>query len=389
MEIGPQDDVAAAIPFLEPEDELVLRPGEYHGPWILRNGGTPDKPLVIRAKDSADRPRVLDTGRGAELCRIVTSDITIRGLAFGPTRQDVDAVRVAWGDFVTVEDCDFEGVGGIAVASNSRSTRALSIRRNRIVKSRATAIYIGCHSGTACALEEVLVEGNYIHGVDAPHPRIGYGVQFKLNSWGWIRDNVIVNTKGPGIMVYGATLPGRTSLIEGNAVMGSRRSGAIVLGGGPAIVRNNVVSGGARGGIRLEDYAGRGLLQGIAIAHNTVYDNPTGGILIQDGAPVTDIWIVNNAVRARAADPAYPRTGNGVRCLGNVDCSLTPCFEDPGRRLLSPGPGSPLIGRAVPRSDEWMPRNDFAGAPRGPTPAVGALEGPAPPIPLGFKGASR
>jgi len=89
------------------------------------------------------------------------------------------------------------------------------------------------------------------------------------------------------------------------------------------------------------------------------------------------------AALAAVSAPSPERTARVVLLVGGTLAAVA------ASRLLSPGPGSPLIGRAVPRSDEWMPRNDFAGAPRGPTPAVGALEGPAPPIPLGFKGASR
>jgi hypothetical protein len=40
--------------------------------------------------------------------------------------------------------------------------------------------------------------------VDAQEDEVGYGLQVKLNSTAVIRDNVIVDTKGPGIMVYGA-----------------------------------------------------------------------------------------------------------------------------------------------------------------------------------------
>ncbi len=385
MEIGPEHDLCAAIVALPLGEELVLRPGDYEGPCVVRNGGTAEKPLVIRGKDPALRPRILNVGNGPNVFNISASHVTIRGLAFGPSRPDVEGVRVVWGDFITIEDCEFDGLGGLAIASNSRGTRALRIRRNRIARSNATAIYIGCHSGTACALEEVVVEGNYIHGVDAPDPQIGYGIQFKLNSWGWIRDNVIVNTKGPGIMVYGATLPGKVSVIERNAVAGSRRSAAIVVGGGPAIVRNNVATDSAEGGIQLEDYGRRGLLRGIVIVHNTVYDNTAGGITVQDAAPMTDIRIVNNAVHPRPGTVAYPRSGNGIVSFGNVDCSLARCFRDPGRRDFSPAPGSPLKGTAVPRSDDWMPRDDFTGARRGPVPSVGAFEGPAPPIPLGSK----
>ena len=389
MEIGPADKFCAAVHALDPGEELVLRPGDYAGPCVIRKGGTAAQPLVIRAKDPAHRPRLVYMGEKANVLNIEAHHVTIRGLAFGPTRPNVDGVRVIWGDFVTVEDCDFEGMGGIAVVANHRNARGLTVRRNRVRNSHATAMYFGCHSGVTCMLEQVRVEQNYIQGVDAPDPLIGYGIQIKLNSWGWIRDNVIVDTKGPGIMVYGATIPGKMTVVERNAVTGSRHAAGIVVGGGPVIVRNNVVTGSVEGGIRVEDYGHRGLLRAIAIAHNTVVDNGAGGIVLRDSAAIHEVRIVNNAVQGLEGTPPFPGGRNGILSRGNIECGSGGCLRNPGERDFSPRRDSRLLRSGVPFPEDWMPRDDFTGAPRGEKPTVGAFEGEAPPIPIGFKGARR
>ena len=92
-----------------------------------------------------------------------------------------------------------------------------------------------------------MVERNLIDGVTTPYDAnaIGYGVQIKLNSFATIRDNSIYRTKGPGIMVYGSNQGGQASLLEGNYVEGSMQEGGIVIGGGPAVVRNNILVGNA------------------------------------------------------------------------------------------------------------------------------------------------
>jgi hypothetical protein len=383
-EIGPGANLCAEINSLPPGEELVLQPGEYQGPCTIRNSGSAHQPLVIRAKDASARPRIMYQGDRANVLNIAASYVTIRGLAFGPTRADVDAIRVRSGDFITIAECEFEGVGGIVFVANTKSGRGLIFRNNHIQSSQTTGIYIGCHDGIGCVQEDVLVEGNFIDGVDAPDPHIGYGIQIKLNSTARIRENIIMNTKGPGIMVYGATAPDKLSVIERNAVSGSRQSGAIVLGGGPAIVRNNVVSRSAEGGIRLENYGRRGLLRNIAIVHNTAFDNPGGGITLQPLIPLRDVWIGNNAVHSPGRSPAYPSSATGLLSLGNVDCSRAACFQDPYRGDFSPATGSPLIGAGIPRLSEWMSGDDFAGNPRGHPPTVGAFESQSSSIPRGL-----
>ena len=101
----------------------------------------------------------------------------------------------------TVERCQSLAMGGIAVVANHASVQGLSVRRNVIRDSNATGMYFGCHDGASWIVSGLLVEGNYIRGVTAANPQIGSGLQVKLNSSGIIRDNVVLDTKGPGIMV--------------------------------------------------------------------------------------------------------------------------------------------------------------------------------------------
>ena len=382
-EIAPGDDWCATIAALSPGDELVLGRGEHAGPCAIRNGGAPGAPIVIRGKDSQNPSRLAYSGPGPSVIQIHASHVVLKHLRFGPTMPATYAIRLVDGHDIAIEDNVFADLGGSALTLNHRSAHDVIVRGNRITNPGATAMYFGCHDGRACVISSLLVERNYLTGVRADPDEIGYGIQVKLNSTGIIRDNVIVNTKGPGIMVYGAEDRDRISLIEGNFVSGSRTSSAIVLGGGPAIVRNNIATSSAEGGIGLEDYARRGLLRGIIVVHNTVSDNAEGGIT----APKTGLLearILNNVAHARPGTSAFPVIPVGVESAGNVDCGTSPCFRDASQRDFSP-----VVARVgALLSAPWAPRDDYFGR-RRETPAVaGAIERSGPPIRLEMK-ASR
>ena len=115
------------------------------------------------------------------------SDVTIRGIDFWGAYGVADGIRIISGHRITIEGCRFFQLGGIAVAATHTSAQGLTVRGNSIEDSRATGMYFGCHDGIGCAISGLLVEGNYIHGVSAPNPEIGYGIQVKLNSSGVIR----------------------------------------------------------------------------------------------------------------------------------------------------------------------------------------------------------
>ena len=383
-EIGPEADLCGEINRLTPGEELVLRPGDYQGPCTIRRGGEPGAPLVIRAAEPARPPRIVYDGRMTNVLEVRASHVVIRGLEFGPTQSSVDAVRIFAANDVVVEDCRFTGLGGIAVVANHSSLHGLTVRRNVIRDSKATAMYFGCHNGLTCVVTGLVVEGNHIRGVTAPDPEIGYGIQVKLNSSAVIRDNLISDTKGPGIMVFGARDLVSSSLVERNVVVGSRTSSGIVVGGGPAVIRNNVSALNGEAGIGLEDYHRRGLLRAIAVVANTVYKNAAGGITAPESG-LRDVAVINNAAHAPAGRPSVPARQPGLQLAGNVDCTWVPCFANPDGMDFSPFPGSPLVGLGVLQGKPWFPKDDFFGTRRGPLPTVGAIERPSGPIPLGIK----
>jgi hypothetical protein len=150
-------------------------------------------------------------------------------------------------------------MGGIAIVTSHASIKGLIVRRNTITNSVSTAMYFGCHDGAACTASELLIEKNFIRDITARESEIGYGIQVKLNSFGTIRDNVVINTNGPGIMVYGANDLNQLTIIERNFVAGSgshRNCDREACN-----VRNNVVVDNGEGGVGLEDYGRRGFYE--------------------------------------------------------------------------------------------------------------------------------
>jgi hypothetical protein len=379
-EVGPESDWCAAANALAAGEELILHPGEYVGPCAIRRGGTAEAPTVIRARDPDDPPRIVGpSDRAGNAISIYAGHVVIRGLAIGPV-PDGDGVRVYAGNGVTIEDSRIADIDSSAIAATHVSVHDLTIRRNEIARTGWTAIYLGCHEGLQCQHTGLGVHQNIISDISAPAHGPGgdpgAGIQIKLNSTAVIRDNVIRQTVGPGIMVYGARSLVDASLIEGNFVSGARTSSAIVVGGGPAIVRNNVTVNSGDSGIGLEDYGKRGLLRGIVVIHNTASGNLQGGISIYSKGRV-EARVVNNLVQARRGTPAVPRGRVGVLSLGNVVCAIGACFADPLGGDYSPLAAIP--GLAM--SESWTPVQDFFGQPRRTPPTAGAIEPRVSPVP--------
>jgi hypothetical protein len=384
-EIGPEDSFCSAANALMPGEELLLRPGSYHGPCVLVSGGGPGAPVVIRAADLQRRPRLVYRGRDANVLDIRASHVTIRGLAIGPTSTEVDGIRVYAGADVVIEDCELDGIGGVAIAATHNSITGLVVRRNIIENSESTAMYFGCHDGLTCIASRLVVEGNLIRTVRAPNPAIGYGIQVKLNSTALVRDNVILNTKGPGIMVYGSRDLLSRSVVERNLVAGSQTSAGIVVGGGPVVIRNNISLLNHEAGVALADYHGRGLLRSLVVSHNTLYKNAAGGVTVPPGVPVRDVVIVNNAVHTVRGSPAVPRGRVDVDLAGNVDCTWALCFANPEAMDFSPVNGSLLLAPASLRGADVVPPDDYFGAQRSLLPVAGAIQKGAGALRLGPK----
>jgi hypothetical protein len=387
-EIGPGTDLCSALRNLPPGDtELVLRPGEYRGGCAIRRGGSPGQPLVVRSASPAARARIVYEGRDTNALEIKASHVAVRHLEFGPTEPDVDGVRIFGATDVAVEGCHFTGVRGVSVVANHANVQGLVVRGNVITSPGTTPMYFGCHDGRTCVVSGLEIEGNVIRGVTAPENAVGYGIQLKLNATGVVRGNVIVDTKGPALMVYGATRAGAPILVEGNVLVGSRTSAGLVIGGGPVIARNNLAVRNHEGGFVLQDYAQRGLLRDVVVVFNTAYANEGPGLSVPATGLGDGVVLAGNAVQARAGQPAVrvaaaePR---GVVLADNVECSAS-CFVAAEAWNFAPAAGSLLLGRAVPAAAPWLPTVDLLQAPRGARPALGALERDAGPLPAAWR----
>ena len=383
-EIGSDVNLCAEINGLEPGEILTLMPGDYRGPCKIRRGGMAGAPIVIQAQSHSEKPRIVYDGQDSNVFEIMADHVTLRGLKIGPTKRNVDGVRILARAGITVEDCEFSQLGGIAIAATRTSVDGLSVRRNIVVDSSATAMYFGCHDGAGCQISNLSVERNFIKGVDAPDPEIGYGIQLKLNTAGVIADNVIADTKGPGIMVYGSSDPSRSSVIERNFVTGSRQSSGILIGGGPAQVRNNIVSDNFQGGVTLQDYANRGLLRKIAVVNNTSFKNDLGAFVVPTQVTLSEISFALNAAVTSEGARAFPRRQSGVDLRQNVECTTAACFTDPLSLNFSPLPAAPL-SRIRSLKNTGMPLDDYYGRSRNGRLTAGAVAFAGPAIRLGLK----
>lgn len=383
-EIGPETDLCSSLQTLAPGVELVLRSGHYRAGCVVARGGTPGARVVIRSADGNDPARLVAPPGAVSVLSIRASDVTLRGLHFGPTAVDVDGVRVVSGQRVSIDDCQFSQMGGVAVVAGDASLRSLAVRRNQITDSTATAMSFGCRDGISCSITGLVIQGNLIRAVTSHYSQIGYGVVIHVNSAAIIRDNTILDTKGPGIMVQGSVDLSTASLIERNFVRGSRTSSGIVLGGGPAVVRNNIATHNFEAGITLENYMRRGLLRGIVVAHNTVYANREAGLAVPGRSPL-EATFLNNAIHAMVGTPLLPHPRAGLRMNGNLDCSWAPCFANAEALDFSPFAGSLLAGPAPIQLEPGLPTDDFFATPRATPPAIGAVDRPSGPVRLGLR----
>jgi len=371
----PSGDWCAVINSAQPGDEVVLARGDYSQPCWIRASGSAGAYIVIRSESENAATTFSYAGSTANIIEVYGSYLTIRGFTFRPNSDVVHSLRIRGGAHnITVERNVFTGYGNVAVSANSGSTADLVIRYNEFKNVEATPVYVGCHDGD-CVSSNLLFERNFIDGVRASDPgSIGYGIEVKLNSWGVIRDNTIANTKGPPIMAYGSSRGDRT-LIEGNYVEGSRAEAGIVLGGGPAIVRNNIAVGNANGGISAQNYGGRNLQRDIWIIHNTLINNGDSGISTQGWTSSANNVIAYNAVLSKFLTPLIRPANPAGIVMGNVSCPAS-CFVNATTAPydFTPAARSPLIGAAPASNATWKPADDFMGVSRNVPADAGALE---------------
>ncbi len=374
--IAPGEPWCEVVNAAAPGDTVILQAGDHAGPCALGAGGTDGAPVTLRGEDLAVPPQIVYTGANSNILDVTADYVSVVGLALGPSRPDIDGIKIKSGSHVVVEDNRFTGIGGISVSANSADSVGITIRRNRFTDLDGTALYLGCHEGAgSCAATDLHIEGNLIDGVTSGD--VGYGIEVKKDSWGRVADNVIVDTQGPGIEMFGSEDPAAASTVDGNLVVGSRNNGSIEVGGPYVTVTNNIVVGGADGGIYV--YAYWDSVHDVVVAGNTVVGDAAAAVRV--ASETTASRLVDNLAWQSGGSGPFPEPMGGLTAAGNVTCATAAaCWVDEAAWDFWPLDGSPATTSGVA---EGTLGHDFCGHSRADPPTAGAYEwtdlgGPGP-----------
>ena len=292
-EIGPGDNLAAAVAALTPGEELLLRGGRYQfdGNVTLTANGTAAQPIVVRAK-AGERPIVDQATSNHNVVEVNgSSHLVLRGIEFTGGSH---GIRLMNSDHITIEDCEVYETGDVAISANSGGTyEGLKILRNHIHHTNGTGegMYLGCNNDR-CRIANSLIEGNYVHHTNRSSVSQGDGIEIKEGSFGNIvRDNVIHDTKYPGILLYNTAGNGAANIVEGNIVWNV--SDNTVQIGADTVFRNNIVLGN----VTFQPHQS-GSPSNIAFVHNTVVSRSDGVVARGISGPVL---IANNAIYAQGS----------------------------------------------------------------------------------------
>ncbi len=365
LTLAPGEDWCAALNAAAPGDTITLAAGEHAGPCTITASGEEGAPITLAGEDAA----IVYEGASANVTDLNGSHLVLRGLRFGPTSADIDAVKIRAGEDITLSENRFDRVGGISVSANSADTARVSILNNEFEDLRATGLYLGCHDGT-CISADFLIQGNRFDGVTSTG--VGYAMETKLGSYGTIADNTVHDAQGPAVEVYGSS-GGERTVVERNLVIGSRDAATLEIGGGPALVRNNIVIGGAGAALSVYDYGGRGLVQDIVVIGNTLWGVGGAAVNLSGWEAGAGLAFEGNALGRDDGASAMPEGIDGVPMEGNLDClDGAACWRDATGWDLWPLEAGALVGAGVVTDPALT--EDWCGRSRAAPPTVGALE---------------
>ena len=362
-EIGPGDDIRGAIAALRPGDVLDLRGGTYVliSSFNVGPKGTVAAPVVVRSKPG-ERAHIRQDNANQNIIEVANAQyFVLRDLEFSGGSH---GVRLMNSSDVAIENCEIHDTGDVAISANSGGTyQRLRIVHNHIHHTNGTGegMYLGCNSN-ACRVANSLIEGNYVHHTNGPTVEQGDGIELKEGSYGnVIRDNVIHDTKYPGILTYSTVGNGPVNTIEGNFIY--RTGDYAIQSAADANIRNNIILGT----IGLQAHQA-GSPSNQRIVHNTVVST---GTAIEVRNVSGNVVIASNAFYSQSGSAIQLISGNLglVTVAGNVSSRGSQMATDlinghyggaPPVDLF-PKVGSALIGAADATHAEQI---DFNGTSR-------------------------
>ena len=384
LTLHPGESFKKAVESLQPGDHLTVMPGTYidGGRIAIKVRGTKAEPVIISGPSDGPQPVI---ARSAEDRAQNTINIegatwlTIRSLEI--TSNGGDGINLSKKpSHVTLEDLH---IHDIDVGVNFRSDmHHINVRRCHIHDTAGTGegMYVGCNHGK-CVVRDCIIENNWIH--DTKNSSQGDGIEVKRGSHSnIIRNNVIHDTRYPGILLYGTEGKPR-NIVEGNIIWGAGDSG--IQCAADAVIRNNVIFAGPGGGLSSQPH--QGVTPGqMTFVHNTIVGgSPALRLSKWNGAP--GMVFANNAIYAESGQLKIFGL-QGVTFTGNVFLSPDKSLPRSGwrqgkksdvagfeRRRLWPAGASNLINAA---DKAHLVERDAEGVPRGTRRVAGAYTDRAP-----------
>lgn len=314
IELGPSDDVQAALNALEPGDEAILADGMYTlgGRFLLEISGTAEQPIVIRAAEGAT-PHFHRPNASQNIWDLRVEHVVLRGLTFSGGSA---GLRFLEGRDTTVEACEIFGTADVALRMNDggQTYERMAILRNHIHDTDGTGegMYLGCNND-GCRLADSLIEGNYVHHTDGPDVTQGDGIELKDGSYGnVIRDNVVHDTNYPCILGYSTAGNGPENLVEGNVVWNCGDNA--IQWEANATIRNNIVLGGGGAALASQMHQENGPDE-LTIVHNTLINDGDALAIRSPSGPVT---VANNALYSQARAFFVNGDASRVTASGNA-----------------------------------------------------------------------
>ena len=307
--------LASTVNSLRAGDRLWIGEGTWtFGPaFEVSLQGTSDAPIWIEAREGqrviitrADaRQNVINVGSPS---KGPSRFLCLRGLEL---KGGSAGLRLHQCSDVWIDGCEIHHTGEAGLTANTHDTDRLFITRNHIhhTAGYGEGMYLGANNG-AVIMSRSVIAANHVHHCSGHQ---GDGIELKQGSWGnWIVGNTVHHTQYPCLLVYGTG--GRpVNVIENNILYGSE---AVVLQvQGEALVRNNLIMGGAIG-FHSHDHQGKTV--DLQLVHNTIVVEGLGADLAswndRDGMVFANNAVYSKEGRAIAAEHGV----QGVAVAGNV-----------------------------------------------------------------------
>ncbi len=325
---------------LQAGDRLVIHAGTYvvNSRFGIWSPGTEAAPVTIEGAEGELVVITRDNNSQNTVNVDGGSYLTLKNLEI--TGGDT-GLKIYGFDHLYVCNCHIHHTDESAITANSDDTSFLYLVDNHIhhVEGNGEGFYLGANNGKYIT-HHTYVVGNHVHDTAGSQ---GDGIEIKTGSYACVvSDNLIEDTRYPGILVYGNGGNAERNIIERNIILRSAEGGIQVAA--DAIVRNNLIIDCDDACIVSQSHQGASP-EDLTIVHNTLINSGRGLRVSDWDGP--NIVAANNAIYSGSGREISGSTSAAL-LSGNVFAATLAAWVgvslDGVQRDATPAPGSVLRG---------------------------------------------